>query len=68
MQFLDTVDGEEVAAYALDVGAHRVQHLAELLQIGLAGRVVDGGVAGGEGRGHHYVGGAGDGGLVQQHI
>ena len=68
MQGGDSLDGEEVGADARDLGAHLVEHLAELLDVGLAGGVVDGGGALGEDGGHDDVGGAGDAGFIQEHV
>ena len=42
VQGLYAVDAEEVAAHSVNESAHAAQHLAQLLDIGLAGRVVDG--------------------------
>ena len=68
VQLLDSMDGEQVAAYAFDVGAHSVEQAAELLHVWFAGGVVDGGVTVGQAGRHDDVGGAGDGGFVQKHI
>ena len=64
----DTLDGEQVRADAGDAGSHPREHEAELLDVGLAGRVVDGGGASGEHCCHDDVGRAGHGGLVQEHV
>ena len=68
VEFLHAVDPEEVGAHAVDECTHPVEHLAQLLQIGLAGGVVDGGRALREDRGHDDIGRTGHGGLVQQHV
>ena len=52
-------DFEQVGANAFDFGTHSYQELAELLHVRLAGGVVDGGRALGEGCGHYDVGGTG---------
>ena len=61
-------DGEQVGGDAAYLGSHAVEHVAELLDIGLAGGVVDGGGALGQHRRHDDVGGAGHRGLVEQHV
>ena len=60
--------GEQVRGYARDTGAHAVEHAAELLHVGFAGGVVDGGDALGEDGGHDYVGGTCHGGFVEEHV
>ena len=67
-QRIHPIDGNEVGAYARDAGAHPVQHLAKLLDVGFAGGVVDGGAAFREHGGHHDVGGTGNGSLIEQHV
>ena len=67
-QVFNAFDLEQVASDALDLGAHAVQHFAELLDIGLAGGIVNGGGAFGHYGGHYDIGCAGNGGLVQQHV
>src|SRR5579872_6740549 len=59
---------EEVAPDAVYTSAHPGEHLAELLDIGFAGCVVDGGSALSHDGCHDDIGGAGDGRFVQQHI
>ena len=68
VEFAHTLDGEEIGADALDVGTHTREHTAELLEIRLAGSIVDGGGAFGADGSHDDVGGAGDGSFVEQHI
>ena len=68
VQFLYAGDGQEVGAHALYLCAHLVEKAAELLDVRFAGSVVDGGDALGQHGGHHDVGRAGDGSLVQEHI
>ena len=65
---LDPFDGEQVGPHPRDLAPHAVDHLAELLEVGLTGRIVDGGGAFGQGGGHDDVGGSGHGGLVEQHV
>ena len=65
---LNPVDPEEVGAHAVNESAHAIEHLAKLLDIGLAGGVVDGGGASCEHCGHYNVGGTGDGSLFKEHV
>ena len=53
---------------ARNSGAHAVGHLAGLLQVGFARRVVDRRDALGQHGGHHDVGRAGYGCLIEQHV
>ena len=53
---LDALDGQQVRGDARDACAHAVEHLAQLLQVGLAGGVVDRGRAPGQHGGHDDVG------------
>ena len=62
------LDGQEVRADAADACSHAVEHVAQLLQIGLTGGVVDGGGALGQHGSHDDVGRTGDRGLVEQHV
>ena len=68
MEALHTVDAEQVGANPVYEGAHTVEHLAQLLQVGFAGGVVNGGGALCEDCRHYDIGRTGDGGLVQEHI
>ena len=68
MQFLHAFNHQKVGTNACDLGTHAVQHLAELLQVGFAGGIVNGGDAFSHHSGHHNVGRAGNGGLIQQHV
>ena len=68
VQFVHSLDGEQVGGDALYLGTHPVQHPAQLLHVGLAGGVVDGGLSFGEHGCHHDVGGSRYGRLVQQHV
>ena len=65
---LHTLDGEEVGGDAADAGTHVVEQVAQLLDVGLAGSIVDGGGALGKHRCHDDVGSAGDGGFVKKHV
>ena len=44
-EFLHTVNVQQVAADALDLRAHAHKHVAQLLQVGLAGGIENGGAA-----------------------
>ena len=68
VQATHTVDGQQVGTYALDVGAHVVEHGAKLDQIWLASGVENRCGALGHHGGHDDVGRAGDGGLVKEHV
>ena len=63
-----TLDGQQIGCYARDAGSHPVEHLAELLEIRLAGSIINSGGALCQDGGHHDIGSSGDGGLVKQHI
>ena len=67
-QLLHTLDGEQVGCYTRNLCAHAVEHLAELLQVGLAGGVVDRRGALGHHGSHHDVGCARNRSLIQKHI
>ena len=45
MQFINTHDGEQVAGDAADLSAHRIEQMAELLDIWLASCIINGGSA-----------------------
>ena len=68
VKLIDPHDGEEVAGNARDVGTHPVEQMAELLNIRLTGRVVDGRGAFRHDSCHDDVGGTGDRCLVEQHV
>ena len=68
MQRGDASDGEQVAADACDVGSHAVEHVAELLDVGFAGGIIDGGSPLGEYGSHNNVGRTSDRSLVEQHV
>ena len=63
-----TFDDQEVGTDAADLPAHAVDHLAQLLQVRLAGRVVNRGRALGQRRRHDNVCGARHRCLVEQHV
>ena len=65
---LDALDGEQVRAYALNLGAHAVQHVAQLLHVRFAGSIIDGGNARRHDGSHDDVGRTGHRRLVQQHV
>jgi hypothetical protein len=62
------VDVDDVGAGAVDARAHLVEHAAELLDLGLARAVHEGGAALREGGGHHEVLGAGHRGDVEHDL
>ena len=68
MQLANTLDGEQVRCNAADACAHAVEHLAELLQIGLAGSIVNGSRALCHHSRHDNVGRTRHRGFVEQHI
>ena len=63
-----SLDGEEVGRDAGDFRSHAVEHLAQLLDVRFAGRVVDGGGAWCEHARHDDVGRSGDRCLVEQDV
>ena len=67
-QRFDPLDGEQVGGDARDACAHAVEHAAELLDVGLAGGVVDARGAAGQHGGHDDVGRTGHRGLVEEHV
>ena len=68
VQFGHALDGEQVGTDARNLGTHRIEHLAELLDVGLAGGVVDGGGALGEDGSHDDVGCTRHAGFVEEHV
>ncbi len=62
------MDGQQIGSYAFYSCAHGGQHAAELLDVGLAGGVVDCGRALGQSGGHQNVGRSCHRGLVEQHV
>ena len=65
---IDALDGQQVRRYARNARSHAVEHLAQLLQVGFAGGVVDRRRAFGQDCGHNDVGGTRHRSLVQQHV
>jgi hypothetical protein len=65
LQLVDAFDRDDRGAGAGDLGAHLVQHHAEVLDLGLARGVLDDGAALGERRRHHQVLAAGHGRHVE---
>ena len=61
-------DCKEVRAYALDIRTHPHQHLAQLLEVWLAGCIIDGSHAFSQSCSHHDVGSTGNRRFVQKHI
>ena len=68
MQLIHTYDSQQIRSNAAYAGAHFVQQVTELLQVGFAGSVVDGGSAFGKNGSHHDIGGTSHRGLVKQHV
>ena len=67
-QFLHTLNGQQVTAYTADVGTHLVEHLAELLDIGLTGCIIYCSGSFCHNSCHNYVGGSCYRGLIKKHI
>ena len=65
VQLVHALDGDERRAGTANVRPHLVEDARQLLDLGLAGRVFQGGAALGEGGRHHQVLGAGDGDHVE---
>src|SRR6185312_14890163 len=57
---------QQITSGSADAGAHAVEHVAELLDIGFTGCIVNGSGSGGQGGGHNNIGSSGNGGLFQQ--
>ena len=68
LQRFHTFNRQEVRTDTADLGPHLVQHLTQLLEVGLTGRVIDGGGAFGKDGSHHNIGSTRHRGLVEQHI
>ena len=68
MQFINTHDGEQVAGDAADLSAHRIEQMAELLDIWFASCIINGGSALCQYRCHDDIGGTGNRSLIEQHI
>ena len=64
-QFADAFHADGGGARAFDLRAHLVEQVGEVGDFGLAGAVLQNGLAFGESRGHQQVFGAGDGDLVE---
>ncbi len=67
-QFRYTFDGQQVRPNARDFSPHAVEHLAQLLQVRLTGRVVDRRCAFSHHGSHQHVGRTGHLSLIEQHI
>ena len=68
MQFGDAVDVDGGGSRAFNFCAHGVEQGGEVTDFGLAGAVLEEGVAVGEGCGHEEVFGTGDGNLVEDDV
>ncbi len=68
MQFLHAHDGEQVAGDAADLCSHRIEQMAELLDIRFASCIVDGGSSLGQHGSHDDIGSTRNGSLIEQHI
>ncbi len=61
-------DDEQIAADAADAGAHAVEHPAQLLDIRLAGGIINSSNSLGHHRGHDNIGRSRNRRLVEQHV
>ena len=68
VQLVHSFDSQEVGGDTFYLGSHPVQHSAKLLHVGLAGGIVDGGLAFGKNGCHDNVGGSRYRCLVEQHV
>ena len=68
VQPVHAVDGQHVRADALDLRAERVEKVAQVLHVRLAGGIADDGRALRQHRGHDGVLGCGDARLVKQDV
>ena len=68
MEGIHANDGEEVTANTADLCAHLVEQMAQLLDIGFAGGIVDGGGALGKDGSHDDVGRTRYRSLIEQHV
>ena len=68
MQLLYTFDGEKVGSDTADLCPHTVQQMTELLDIGFAGSVINGGGAFGQNGSHDDIGCTCHRGFVEKHI
>jgi len=62
---VDAFDADSIGARAFDVGAHFLEELGEIYDLGLARGVLEERLTAGEARGHHHVLGAADGDVVE---
>ena len=67
-QLFDAFNNEQVRADAGDVRTHAVEHAAQLLDIGLAGGVIDLGSAFRQNGRHHYIGCSGNRDFIHQDV
>ena len=67
-QAAPTLDLDDVGRGALDLGAHLLQEVDEVVDLGLAGSRPDGGVAVGQGGREHGVLGAHHGDMREDHV
>lgn len=66
LEFLDSPDVQDVGADSADLGAHGIEHVAQVLDMGFAGTVFQDGGALGQAGGHDGVLGGRDTGLVHE--
>ena len=62
------IDSQQIGTDAVNLRPHCDQNFAELLDIRLAGRIVNHGLAFRQAGRHQNIGSAGHGSLVQKHI
>ena len=68
MQLLDPHNRQQVAADATNPCPHQIEHVTELLDIGFAGRIIDGGSTIRQDCSHNDIGGTRHRSFVKQHI
>ena len=68
MQFLDAHNGNQIAGNAADLSSHRIEQMAELLDIWFASRIVNGGSTFSQDRSHDDIGCSRNRSLIEQHI
>ena len=68
VEFADALDADGAGACAFDFGSHGDEERGEVGDFGLAGAVLEDGLAFGQGGGHEEVFGAGDGDLVEDDV
>ena len=68
MQSVHPFDGKQVGRDTANLRSHPVEQAAKLLNVRLAGCIINSGSAFGKHGSHHDIGCSGDGSLVQQHI